>query len=364
MLGLRKAVLSRAFGTRWALVRKFTSSSSVREIQLFDMPSMSPTMEEGGIVEWKFKEGASFKSGDVLLEIETDKAEIAVEAADDGILAKILVESGVKGIAVGKPIAVTAEEGDNLDDLNLDALLAQRGSGKPEESSQQASNNNSVKPESSSRQSSASEPVSIQNSQPVHGKHGMEPLPAALRLMQEHKLSANDIEGSGPYGRITKGDILAHLGKIPKEYLSKEQARFNKLQKMDLSKVEAAPQKPSQSIETASPVKDKPKPIVSSVSIPLTASLVPKVASAQRAALRLALLSLKPKASVLRDPVFDALTASSRPPFAIKSVEVRVLRAKPVSLDVVVEEPPTSKPSKAVDVFFSVLRSELALPSA
>lgn len=353
-------------------MRKFSSTFALRNVQLFDMPSMSPTMEEGSIVEWKFKEGASFKSGDVLLEIETDKAEIAVEAADDGILAKILVEAGTKGITVGKPIAVTAEEGDNLGEIDIDALVAQREFGNPKDTSSQSSEetyhksckNAQAKSESSIRKSEPSSEQNVKNSELIFGKHGLEPLPAALRLMHENNLTAKGIQGSGPFGRITKGDVLAHLGKIPKESPVKEQARFSKLQKLDLSNIEAVPQKSSERSETALPVKEEPKPIVSSVSIPLNASLVPKVASAQRTAMRMALLSLKQKASVLRDPIFDALTASNKPPFVVKSAKVRVLRANPVSLDVVVEEPFNSNARKAVDVFFSVLRTEIASSSA
>jgi pyruvate dehydrogenase E2 component (dihydrolipoamide acetyltransferase) len=78
------------------------------------MPAMSPTMTEGGIAEWKKKEGDSFSAGDVLVEIETDKATIDVEAQEDGILAKIISQDGAKGVQVGATIAVLAEEGDDL----------------------------------------------------------------------------------------------------------------------------------------------------------------------------------------------------------------------------------------------------------
>jgi len=71
-------------------------------------------MTEGGIAEWKKKEGESFSAGDVLVEIETDNATIDVEAQEDGILAKIISQDGAKGVQVGSTIAVLAEEGDDL----------------------------------------------------------------------------------------------------------------------------------------------------------------------------------------------------------------------------------------------------------
>ncbi|MBI6010435.1 biotin/lipoyl-containing protein, partial [Clostridium perfringens] len=85
------------------------------------MPAMSPTMSEGGIVSWKLKDGEEFAAGDVLLEVETDKSTIDVEAQDDGIMWEILVPEGEKGIPVGKPIAFLAEPGDDLSSLERPA---------------------------------------------------------------------------------------------------------------------------------------------------------------------------------------------------------------------------------------------------
>jgi acetyl/propionyl-CoA carboxylase alpha subunit len=73
----------------------FTSSQASLAAQSFNMPALSPTMTEGSIASWKIKEGDSFSAGDVLLEIETDKAQMDVEAQDDGILAKITVRNKI-----------------------------------------------------------------------------------------------------------------------------------------------------------------------------------------------------------------------------------------------------------------------------
>ncbi|CRK35849.1 hypothetical protein BN1708_019836, partial [Verticillium longisporum] len=85
------------------------------------MPALSPTMTEGNIATWKVKEGDSFSAGDVLLEIETDKATMDVEAQDDGIVFKIMSGDGSKAVQVGTRIAVLAEAGDDVSQLEVPA---------------------------------------------------------------------------------------------------------------------------------------------------------------------------------------------------------------------------------------------------
>ncbi|KAF8337941.1 uncharacterized protein EI90DRAFT_3279555 [Cantharellus anzutake] len=96
------------------LSRQIHLSARRHALSKFSMPAMSPTMTEGGITQWKKQEGESFSAGDVILEIETDKATIDVEAQDDGVLAKIISSDGTKNIRVGTTIAILAEEGDDL----------------------------------------------------------------------------------------------------------------------------------------------------------------------------------------------------------------------------------------------------------
>ena len=78
------------------------------------MPALSPTMEEGTLAKWLVKEGDDVKSGDILAEIETDKATMEFEAVDEGKIAKILVPEGTDGVKVGQPIAILAGEGEQL----------------------------------------------------------------------------------------------------------------------------------------------------------------------------------------------------------------------------------------------------------
>ena len=77
------------------------------------MPALSPTMEEGTLAKWLVKEGDSVASGDLIAEIETDKATMEVEAVDEGVVAKLLVAEGTEGVAVNAVIAVLAEEGED-----------------------------------------------------------------------------------------------------------------------------------------------------------------------------------------------------------------------------------------------------------
>src|SRR3954449_4092761 len=79
------------------------------------MPALSPTMEEGTLAKWLVKEGDDVKSGDILAEIETDKATMEFEAVDEGKIARILVPEGTDGVKVGAPIAIMAEEGESVD---------------------------------------------------------------------------------------------------------------------------------------------------------------------------------------------------------------------------------------------------------
>ena len=88
------------------------------------MPALSPTMEEGTLAKWLVKEGDKVESGDILAEIETDKATMEFEAVDEGTVAKILVPEGTDGVKVGAPIALIAEEGESVDAADPAAAAA------------------------------------------------------------------------------------------------------------------------------------------------------------------------------------------------------------------------------------------------
>src|SRR4249920_3113131 len=92
------------------------------------MPALSPTMEKGNLAKWLKKEGDPIKSGDIIAEIETDKATMEVEAVDEGTLGKILVPGGTEGVKVNEPIALLLEEGE--DQSALDAAPASKANGE------------------------------------------------------------------------------------------------------------------------------------------------------------------------------------------------------------------------------------------
>ncbi|KAG8894739.1 hypothetical protein FRC01_012782 [Tulasnella sp. 417] len=177
------------------------------------MPAMSPTMTEGGIAKWKKKEGEAFEAGEILLEIETDKATMDVEAQDDGVMGKIIVSDGSKGVPVGKVIALLAEEGDDIS--NLEVPKEDGASAAPAESQQASS---APPPSSSQPSSSAPEPAAAapKHEGPYHPKSKHPIFPSVLRLLQEHNLSTDvdslGIKGTGVRGMLTKGDVLAYLG--------------------------------------------------------------------------------------------------------------------------------------------------------
>ena len=97
------------------------------------MPALSPTMEQGKLTKWLKKEGDTVKSGDVIAEIETDKATMEVEAVDEGVLAKILVGDGTENVAVNTPIAVIAGEGEDAAAASKAALPAKLNGGGADE---------------------------------------------------------------------------------------------------------------------------------------------------------------------------------------------------------------------------------------
>src|SRR5215216_7973420 len=103
------------------------------------MPALSPTMEEGTLARWLVKEGDSVKSGDILAEIETDKATMEFEAVDEGTIAKILVPEGTDGVKVGAPIALLAGDGEQVGEAPAAAAPKPKSEVKPEEAEEEIS---------------------------------------------------------------------------------------------------------------------------------------------------------------------------------------------------------------------------------
>ncbi|KIY48307.1 hypothetical protein FISHEDRAFT_59109 [Fistulina hepatica ATCC 64428] len=190
--------------------RLLHATSSVQALSPMQFPAMSPTMTEGGISRWAKKEGESFTVGDVILEIETDKATIDVEAQDEGILAKIILPDGTKNIPVGKTIAVLAEEGDDISNVEIPAEAAAPVKPKSVEAAPPPPVQSTPAASTSRLIVSSSAPPSSD----FHPTHSRTLFPSVQRLLAEnHVENAETIKGTGVRGMLTKGDVLAYLGK-------------------------------------------------------------------------------------------------------------------------------------------------------
>ncbi|KAJ1030392.1 hypothetical protein NDA16_001301 [Ustilago loliicola] len=194
--------------------RALSTSSMQQAISKFTMPAMSPTMTSGGIAAWKVKEGQAFSAGDVLLEIETDKATMDVEAQDDGVLAKIIVQDGSKDVDVGKTIAMLAEEGDDISNVQAPQDEAPAAAAP---SSTDSSDKSAPEPSTQTAASTGSAAASTPGASSSNAHHHFKgPLfPSVQRLIAENNIedAESKIKGTGVRGMITKGDVLAFLGK-------------------------------------------------------------------------------------------------------------------------------------------------------
>jgi len=207
------------------------------------MPALSPTMTEGNIAKWNVKEGESFSAGDVLLEIETDKASMDVEAQDDGIMAKITQGDGTKGIKVGARIGVIAEVGDDLSSLEIPAEESAAPPSPKEETSK-------PNPETTSESQAEAPPISKPSAETAPKKPSGPPkkqtyplLPSVEHLMHENGLDLSAIDKmtpSGPNNRLLKGDVLAYLGTVASSYPAELSSKIAKLSHLDLSNIKLA----------------------------------------------------------------------------------------------------------------------------
>jgi len=177
------------------------------------MPALSPTMTEGNLAKWIKKEGDKVKAGDVIAEIETDKATMEVEAVDEGILGKILVAGGTENVAVNAPIALLLEDGE--DKKALESYKLKSAATVP------------VKEEKKEEVKAAQSPISNpQYAAPALAGGGrIKASPLAKRIAAQEGISLNGINGSGPYGRILKDDVLnapkgGRIGRNPVEFIS------------------------------------------------------------------------------------------------------------------------------------------------
>ena len=181
------------------------------------MPALSPTMEEGTLAKWLVKEGDSVESGDVIAEIETDKATMEVEAVDEGVIGKILVAEGTEGVAVNSVIAILLEEGETEvavagDVANPVSPASTHVTEAPvQRDDQDAATGDSAE---AAVQPAAATPATASTEKPSARVFAS---PLAKRIAGTNGLDLTAITGSGPHGRIVKRDVEAALVTSPEQ---------------------------------------------------------------------------------------------------------------------------------------------------
>ena len=160
------------------------------------MPALSPTMEEGTLAKWLVKEGDTVASGDIMAEIETDKATMEFEAVDEGTIGKILIEEGSEGVKVNTPIAILLEDGESADDISDAAPAA----AAPSAAAAAPAEAETAAPSPSADTKAPAAPQASDGSRIFAS-------PLARRIAADKGLDLASIKGSGPHGRIVKADV-------------------------------------------------------------------------------------------------------------------------------------------------------------
>ena len=173
------------------------------------MPALSPTMEEGTLSKWLVKEGDKVESGDLIAEIETDKATMEVEAIEDGIIGKILVSEGQESIKVNSPIAILLSEGENLSE-NAISTDSNKEIKKEVQKEEQKNKENVVQINDIKNNDEISKSISDNTTKSYFKPDKLERIfvsPLAKRIAKQRDIPLSSIKGSGPHGRILKIDV-------------------------------------------------------------------------------------------------------------------------------------------------------------
>ena len=170
------------------------------------MPALSPTMEKGNLANWLKNEGDKVKAGDVIAEIETDKATMEVEAVDEGTLAKIVVPEGTADVPVNQVIAVLAGEGEDVKSAAAGAKGAPAAAPKPQAAAAAAP---APKAAATPAATPAPKPAAVPAAQPQTSGNRTFASPLARRLAKDAGIDVSRIQGSGPHGRVIARDIDA-----------------------------------------------------------------------------------------------------------------------------------------------------------
>lgn len=180
------------------------------------MPALSPTMEEGTLAKWWVKEGDAVSSGDVIAEIETDKATMEVEAVDEGVVAKIVVAEGTEGVAVNAVIAVLAEDGEDPASIQPGSAKAPAPIPAPatESTTEQQTAPEAAEPQAKSDAKPEAAPSASQSETPSATSNSGTRVfssPLARRIAEQNSIDISVLAGSGPNGRVVKRDVEAAM---------------------------------------------------------------------------------------------------------------------------------------------------------
>ncbi|SSD59572.1 probable Dihydrolipoyllysine-residue acetyltransferase component of pyruvate dehydrogenase complex, mitochondrial [Saccharomycodes ludwigii] len=210
---LGRTVAAQTTTTRSLLLSLRTYATSYPPHHVIGMPALSPTMTKGNLAAWSKKEGDKLEPGEVLAEVETDKAQMDFEFQEDGYLAKILVPAGTKNIAVNTPIAVYVDSESDVPAFKDFKLDGKSGKSSTQGGKEKEKENNS---------SSSTKPSSAESSPATSSGTKADPTrifasPLAKTIALEHGIALKDLKGTGPNGRIVKADVEAYLkaGKNP-----------------------------------------------------------------------------------------------------------------------------------------------------
>ncbi len=193
------------------------------------MPALSPTMEEGTLAKWLVKEGDSVGAGDLLAEIETDKATMEFEAVDEGTIGRILISEGTEGVKVNTPIAVLLDEGESAEDIGAEPASPGPDSAEPAAADRQAPPE-AAAPAADDAADKASPagggPAKAAPPAPTTSRgERVFASPLARRIAAEKGLDLTRITGSGPHGRIVRADVEAAQPAAPAAEAAAREAR-------------------------------------------------------------------------------------------------------------------------------------------
>lgn len=172
-----------------------------------EMPKLSDTMEEGVIAKWNVKEGDKISAGDIIAEVETDKATMDVEAFDDGTLLKIIPQEG-DAVPLGGLIAVIGEEGEDISDI----LDGAGGSGSSESSSSDDSDKKEEKKSEEKEEEKSDQKSESKETSSESDSGRVKASPLAKKMAEDKGIDLTSVQGSGPDGRVVKKDIEEYKG--------------------------------------------------------------------------------------------------------------------------------------------------------